>query len=246
MLRLIRVLIFTLPLAAAPTAFATTFASSGAGPSTTTSYSGSRIDGFAIVEDVAYDASAGRWQKELMNVGSGSGNNLASVNGGPFWRPPANAGTCLAREPLCSFRLPGGLFVRGRHTLEDFGPAQERDADVAPSVELIGFVRFKPHRALVGLAAVAVVDRAAQPLLFVRVVLEVAQHVDADELALGQLGIGIVLVERYGIVVSDDRALVDSSRLRDFELAVLLGKPPLAEHSICRLVGGDRPGAGEH
>jgi hypothetical protein len=44
------------------------------GPSTTTHYTGNESSGFSIVENIAYDPSAGQWQKELENVGSGTGN----------------------------------------------------------------------------------------------------------------------------------------------------------------------------
>jgi MYXO-CTERM domain-containing protein len=44
------------------------------GPSTTTHYTGNQSSGFSIVENIAYDPSAGQWQKELENVGSGIGN----------------------------------------------------------------------------------------------------------------------------------------------------------------------------
>jgi hypothetical protein len=50
----------------------------GGGASTTTSYNGNRIDGFVIVEEVAYDSGSGPWEKKLINVGSGSGNMLFS------------------------------------------------------------------------------------------------------------------------------------------------------------------------
>jgi hypothetical protein len=77
--RLTCILALALSLAAARSSFAATIgASGGGGPSTTTSYDGSRIDGFAIVEDVAYDSGAGPWQKELVNIGTGAGNMLAS------------------------------------------------------------------------------------------------------------------------------------------------------------------------
>jgi hypothetical protein len=80
MRRLSLILAFALVLnfATARLTFAAILASGGGGPSTTTTYNGDRLDGFTIQEDVAHDSSAGPWHKELVNIGTGPGNMLAS------------------------------------------------------------------------------------------------------------------------------------------------------------------------
>jgi len=79
MQRLSCLLALALCLAAARSSLgATISAGGGSGPSTTTSYDGTRTDGFVVVENVAHDSGASPWQKELVNIGSGPGNMLAS------------------------------------------------------------------------------------------------------------------------------------------------------------------------
>ncbi len=71
-------------LGATRSAFAAAIAASDnpSGPSTTTHYTGNQSSGFSIVENIAYDPSAGQWQKELENVGGGGGggNILSGVH----------------------------------------------------------------------------------------------------------------------------------------------------------------------
>jgi hypothetical protein len=62
-------------------AFAVIVASDNpSGPSTTTHYVGTEAGGFSIVENIAYDPSAGQWLKELEN-GGGSLSNGAITSG---------------------------------------------------------------------------------------------------------------------------------------------------------------------
>jgi D-serine deaminase-like pyridoxal phosphate-dependent protein len=68
------VLVLCAVLAATRSALAVVAASDNpSGPSTTTHYTGNQSSGFSIVENIAYDPSAGQWQKELENVGGTMG-----------------------------------------------------------------------------------------------------------------------------------------------------------------------------
>lgn len=116
------------------------------------------------------------------------------------------------------------------------GFAEQREADESPHFQAAIGAQF--NFALVGTAALGIVDAAAGPLAVV-VILEAAHDHLSTQYLIASRRIGIVAVELAGFVAADNAALQSAvSRLGDLDDAVPGFGEPVAQHSGLCLIRG--------